>query len=277
MYGAIIGDFAGSIYEYPESIDAKNKIVNLERRLSIYNNKLLTEKSFYSDDTILTIAILDSIINNISYEFKLKEYGLNYINHKLTNLPYFKSAFSPKFTQWCQGNYTGTSRGNGSAMRVSPVGHLFNTEEEVINESIKATIPSHNTVEAIESAKAVALTIYLLKKGLEKDYVINYVVNKFNFDINLDIDHLQRTNIFSCSAYKAVNEALYILSISSSFDEAIRHSISIGGDTDTITAITGSMAEVIYPIEKDYIDFVNEKLPSKFVKLIQTKRFYGKL
>ncbi len=141
MWGAIIGDLAGSIYEYEQT-----------KQISKINPRcLIGEKSFYSDDTILTIAILDAILNDKDYPFYLKKYARAFINYKPNFSPYFKGVFSPGFTKWSQSNQVGDSIGNGAMMRISPVGYLFSSEKEIIENSINATIPSHNSNEAKQS------------------------------------------------------------------------------------------------------------------------------
>ena len=149
MLGAIIGDLAGSIYEFGQ----------IKRITPIKVKNIIEDESFISDDTILTIAIADAIIHNASYEEKLEEYAVKYENKVPKNIPYFKKMFSPGFTKWAKGNTQGKSCGNGAMMRISPVGFLFDNEEDVITQSYLATIPSHNTTEAIECAKLVSLII----------------------------------------------------------------------------------------------------------------------
>jgi len=160
MYGAIIGDLVGSIYEYDEFRDSLKGKINLERRLQILSKKeLITAECFYSDDTILTIAILSSILDNIPYEENLRKYAKLYKNSIPTNMQYFNYMFSPGFLKWAESNSIGKSAGNGAAMRISPVAYLFNEKEEIIEETKKATIPSHNNKEAIEGALAVTKLI----------------------------------------------------------------------------------------------------------------------
>ncbi len=118
---------------------------------------IIEDNSFFSDDTILTVAIADAIINNKTYETTLKEYAIKYGNKIPQNTPYFKTMFSSGFTEWAKGNYQGQSSGNGAMMRVSPVGYLFNTEEDVIKNSYLATTPSHNSKDAINAAQIIAL------------------------------------------------------------------------------------------------------------------------
>lgn len=112
MLCAIIGDLAGSIYEYKQTKKCE----------PIFINNLIEENSFFSDDTILTVAIADAIINNIPYKTALKNYANKYSNYLPKFSPYFKTIFSPNFTKWVASNEFGTSHGNGAMMRVSPVG-----------------------------------------------------------------------------------------------------------------------------------------------------------
>lgn len=142
MWGAIIGDLAGSIYEFEQI----KRIKNLEI------TELIAENSFYSDDTILTIAILDVILNNQNYEQYLKDYINKYKDYKPNFSPYFKTSFSPSLLKWANGDTLGTSSGNGAMMRISPVGYLFDNLDEVLTNAKLSTIPSHNSEEAIRCA-----------------------------------------------------------------------------------------------------------------------------
>jgi len=156
MYGAIIGDLAGSIYEYDQIKRIKNVSID----------KIVEDNSFYSDDTILTIAIADAIMNGCDYDMYLRNYVKEYSSYKPDFDSYFKTSFSPGLIKWANSNVVGNSIGNGAMMRISPVGYLFNTEEEVIENARLATIPSHNSIEAIEAATLIALIIYYFRKGL---------------------------------------------------------------------------------------------------------------
>ena len=128
MLGAIIGDIAGSVYEYPEFLDMMNGTISIERRKSVLDKsieELLNQRCFYSDDTVLTIAIADSIVNKVPYAERLREDGLKYINLNNGRKEYFESSFSPNFRNWLKIGGQASSDGNGAGMRVSPVGFLF--------------------------------------------------------------------------------------------------------------------------------------------------------
>ena len=249
MYGAIIGDLAGSIYEYEQV----NKVK------SIKMNKLIEDNSFYSDDTILTIAILDAILNNIDYDLVLREYIKKYKNCIPNFENYFNTMFSPNLIKWSNTNLVGESHGNGAMMRISPVGYLFNTEEEVIKNVRLATIPSHNSKEAIDSATIIALIIFYLRKGLTKDEIYS------KLSLNVEYKPFSKFN-YTCE--DTIGNCLYAFYNSNNFEDAIRKTLLMGGDTDTNCAIVGSMAEALYGVDESLINKVNEKIPSEFVKLL---------
>ncbi len=249
MWGAIIGDLAGSVYEYEQT----------KHILKLNPDILISEKSFYSDDTILTIAILDAILNNKDYTFYLKKYAKDYMNYKPGFFPYFKGIFSPGFTKWSQGGQIGNSIGNGAMMRISPIGYLFNTEKEVIENSINATIPSHNSTEAVNSAIIVSLVIYYARVGLSKEEIIK--------KLNLKYEYKPFTK-FNVTCNETINNCLYALFNTNTFDDALKEVISYGGDTDTNACIVGSMAEALYKIPNEHIKEAKKKIPIEFVKLL---------
>ena len=247
MWGAIIGDLAGSIYEFDQVKEVSSVTVN----------NLIEDNSFFSDDTILTMAVLDAILNNGDYETYLRKYALEYIDYKPDFSPYFKGMFSPGFTKWANGNEMSFSAGNGAMMRISPVGYLFNSREDVMENSYLATIPSHNTEEAIKSASTVAMIIYLARMGLSKEEIIK--------ELNLSFSYVPFTK-FNMTCNDTISNCLYATFTSNSFDESIRKVISFGGDTDTNACIVGSIAEALYGVDESLIEKAKTKLPDQFVK-----------
>lgn len=251
MYGAIIGDLAGSIYEYSQTKEIKNiKVKNI-----------IEKNSFYSDDTILTIAIIDAIRNGKNYDKYLREYIKKYSNYKPAFSPYFKSIFSPNLIKWSNSDIQGKSIGNGAMMRISPVGYLFNTEDEVRKNAIEATIPSHNSKEAIESATIIALMIFYFRNGLTKEEVYK----KLNINVRYNQFHK-----FNCTCSETIQNCLYSLYISNNFNDAIKKTIEMGGDTDTNACIVGSLAEALYGIDNSLKLQAETKLPKEFVKILKT-------
>lgn len=253
MYGAIAGDLAGSIYEFDQ----------LRKVHSIQMNKLIENNAFFSDDTILTIAIIDAILNNKDYDYYLRSYIQEYREYKPDFNPYFKSSFSPNLITWSKSNIVGTSHGNGAMMRISPVGYMFNSEKEVIENARLATIPSHNSKEAIDSATMVALIIYYFRQGYTKDEIFKMM--------NIDVKYIPFTK-FNTTCEETIGNCMYALYNSNSFEDAICETLLMGGDTDTNCAIVGGIAESMYGIDSELIEKINEKIPQKFVKILKKTR-----
>lgn len=254
MYGAIIGDLAGSIYEYEQTKKIK----------PVYTTKIIENNAFYSDDTILTIAILDAILNNKKYSYYLKKYINKYSNYKPNFEPYFKNTFSPNLIKWCSENTQGNSCGNGAMMRISPIGYMFNTEQEVIENAFFATIPSHNSNEAVKSATIIALMIYYFRMGLSKDEV--YKKLNINFEYRPFLK-------FNTTCEETLNNCLYAIYNSDNFEDSIIRTLSFGGDTDTNAAIVGSVTEAVYGIDDKLIKEVDKRLPNQFVYILKKARF----
>ena len=275
MLGSIIGDIVGSYYEVLEIQELKNHKRNrsYEERIKILdeNTPLFTENSSVTDDSILTCAIYDAIKNgNNEYEKYLKIYGLREVNLGLDQ--YGRSRFGSGFVDWLKSNKEGNSFGNGAAMRISPVGYCFDTLEEVEAESRKATTPSHNHEDSIKAAEAVAVSIFLLRNGMTKEEVIGYIKDNY-YDLNYDLEDLQRNYSFSSKASNSVPQALYIFAISNSFEDSIRKAISIGGDTDTIAAIVGSISESYYGIPEDLKQQAKPYLKDYMYELLKDRYF----
>lgn len=250
MYGAIVGDLAGSIYEY-------DQIRNIK---PIHMNKLIEDNAFYSDDTILTIAILDAALNDKNYDKYLREYVKKYSLYKPKIEPYFKYSFSPNTIKWSNSLNQGFSTGNGAMMRISSIGYLFKSEEEVIMNAKLATIPSHNSPESISAATIIALMIFYFKKGLTKKEVYN--------KLNLSVKYKPFLK-FNMTCSETIDNILYVIYKTNNFEDAIRETLLMGGDTDTNCAIVGSVAEAIYGVNDELKKKVKEKIPNEFVKILK--------
>ena len=249
MYGAIIGDLAGSIYEFGQ----------IKSVSPVQVNNVIEPNSFISDDSVLTIAIADAILNKKDYSVALREWGKKYVDYHPDFEPYFKTSFSPNFIKWILGDGQGTSSGNGAMMRVSPVGYLFDTEEDVIKNAKLATIPSHNSEDSIIAATLVSLIIFYARNGMKKDDIIK----KLNIDLREP-----KIEKFNYTCADTVDVCLYSLFNSNSFEEAIRTAISFGGDTDTNACIIGSMAEAMFGIPEKFKEEMMSHLPLDFLSVL---------
>lgn len=250
MLGAIYGDKAGSIYEYSQTKEIK----------AVYPKELITKDSFYTDDTIETVAIADAIIHGKDYEETLIYYIKNNLKYKPKYDDCFKSTFSHNTINWAKGYVKNDSIGNGAMMRVSPVGYLFNTEEDVIINARLATIPSHNTYEAINCATIIARMIFNFRAGLSKDEVYK------KLDLYPEYKPFTKFNT-TCS--QTIGNCLFAIYNSKSFEDAIRIIMSMGGDTDTNACIVGSVAEAMYGMSDIEETQALNGLPKQFQRVMK--------
>lgn len=247
IIGAIAGDIIGSIYE-------KNNIKTTEF-------ELFNDNCIFTDDTILTIAIADCILHNKNYVETLQKYGLKYK----------KRGFGSSFIKWLNNSNPKpyNSWGNGSAMRVSAVGFAFNTIKEVLQKAKESAEITHNHQEGIKGAQAVASAIFLAKTGKTKSEIKKYITETFNYELTRTIDNIRPTYKFHVSCQGSIPESVIAFLESKNYEDAIRLAISIGGDSDTIACITGSIAIAYYKkIPKKILDFANTKLPNEFIEII---------
>ena len=280
MLGAIIGDMVGSIYEFHPKKSKEFEIFNPHMDMT--------------DDSYLTIAVAKVLMNHypIQYDEKslesikedlIKEFVNTWERHR-------GAGFGGMFYLWCQDAYRGhkpipyNSFGNGSAMRISPVGWIANSEEEVKVLSKTVTEITHNHPEGIKGAEAIAMAIYLALHGASKEEIKERMIKDYYPEIaDLDFDELVRNYTFSEICQKSCPQAIYCFLISNSLEDAIRNCIAIGGDCDTTGAMAGAIAEAYYQKDKVsefedkfiylMIDNSVENLVKDFHKLIGSKKF----
>lgn len=224
MLGAIAGDIIGSIYEW-NNIKSEDFL-------------LFSSGNDYTDDTVLTVAVADCIMNNKPYAKTFKEYYRND----------WKRGYGGKFTQWVfsKSEEPYNSWGNGSAMRVSPVGFAFNSIEKVLAEAKKSAEVTHNHCEGIKGAQATAAAVYLARTGESKDSIKSYIEGNFGYNLSDAIENIRLTYKYDMSCQGSVPQAIIAFLESKDYESAIRKAISIGGDSDTIACITGGIAQAFY-------------------------------
>ncbi len=238
MIGAIAGDMIGSLYErYP----IKQK-----------DFELLV--SAFTDDTVLTVAVANSILNDVGYAESIKSFAQKY-----HDLPY-GGAFRKWIWSWENEPYN--SFGNGSAMRVSPVGFAYDTVEEVLLEAKRSAEVTHNHPEGIKGAQATALAIFMAKQGADKETMRSEITCRFGYDLNRTVDRFRPKYKFDVSCQGSVPESIIAFLDSTSYEDAIKNAISLGGDADTMACIAGGIAQAFYKNVPEYIATrVLEKLP----------------
>ena len=224
MLGAIAGDIIGSVYEW-------NNIKSKEF-------DLFSPEAFFTDDSVLTIALAEAILNDEDYGQVMKRYYNRY--------PY--AGYGGSFHKWARGHDTKpyNSWGNGSAMRTSPVGYAFEELEEVLLKAKRFASFTHNHPEGIKGAQATSTAIFLARKGASKEMIKLYITQQFQYNLTRTIDEIRPNYEFDVSCQGTVPQAITAFIESENYEDAIRNAISIGGDSDTLACITGSIAEAFY-------------------------------
>ena len=247
MRGAIIGDIIGSTYEF------SHKVTTKEFELFPYG-------STFTDDTVLTIAVYDSLKNNIPLEKSFMKWIEKYPDRGYGGM-FFKWILSKKKEPY-------GSKGNGSAMRVSSVGWLYDTEEDVLREAKRVSEITHDHIEGIESAQAVAMCIYLSRKKKSKKEIKKYIEDMFKYDLSKSVDEIREGYSRSELAIDTVPESIICFLDSDSFEDSIRNSISLNGDSDTLACITGSISEAYYGLDEELWERAKVCLPEDMMGVL---------
>ena len=247
MLGAIIGDIVGSVYE-------GNPVKTTEF-------PLFGLKSGYTDDTVLTIAVANSILDGVDYKTSLRRFGKKYTAGYGANFYDWLYSFdSSPYNSW----------GNGSAMRVSPVGFAFGSIKEVMDEAKKSAEVTHNHPDGIKGAQATALAIYLARMGESKERIKHEIIQRFAYDLNRTLNEIRPAYYFRISCQESVPESILAFIESESFEGAVRNAISLGGDADTMACIAGGIAHAFYKeIPEDIVLEAKSRLPEEFIEIIE--------
>jgi len=255
MLGAIAGDIIGSVYEH--------------HNIKTTEFPLFSSNSRFTDDTVMTLAIADSLMNGEDWGSKLKEYFLIYPN----------AGYGRSFKGWCWAKQGEPYRswGNGSAMRVSAIGFAGESLEQVLTKAKESAEITHNHPEGIKGAQATAAAIFLARTGADKATIKQYIETDFSYELSDSIANIRKDYSFDVSCQGSVPQAIIAFLESTDFESAIRLSISIGGDSDTIACICGGIAEAFYggvpeEIEQQIITRLNPHLSSVLSAFEQYKQ-----
>lgn len=249
MTGAIAGDIIGSVYEFDN--------------IKTTDFPLFTNESDYTDDTIMTVAVADWLLNGGDLAKVMQRYGREY--------PYPTGGYGGRFSGWLREKdpLPYNSWGNGSAMRVSAVGWMFDSLEKTLEVAKETAVVTHNHPEGIKGAQATAAAIYLARTGKSKQDIKQYIETTFSYDLGRTCDEIRPFYRFNESCQGTVPEAIIAFLDSSDFENAIRLAVSLGGDSDTLACITGGIAEAFYGIPEDIEKQASDKLPGTFQKVIK--------
>ena len=252
ILGAIAGDIIGSVYEFNATKD--------------YNFLLLSDSSTYTDDTVMTVANADWLLSGDTLKGVMLDYGNRYA-----------AGYGGWFFSWLwsENPQPYNSWGNGSAMRVSPVGWAFGTLEKTLEAAKQSAEVTHNHPEGIKGAQATAACIYWARKGKTKQQIKEYVEALFGYDLSRTCDEIRPNYEFEPSCQKTVPESIIAFLESTDFESAIRLAVSLGGDADTMGSITGGIAEAYYGGVPENIKIeVLKRLQNEFIEVMQ--KFYQK-
>lgn len=224
MLGAIAGDIIGSVYEF-------NNIKTTEFTL-------FSTGCRFTDDTVLTVALADTILHKHDYVRKMEDYYFHYPD----------AGYGGNFHKWATAKIHEpyNSWGNGSAMRVSPVAWAYQDINAVLQKAKESAEVTHNHPEGIKGAQATASAIFFARKGKTKEEIRKFIVNSFGYDLDESLDSIRKYYTFDVSCQGSVPQAIRAFLESESYEDAIRKAVSIGGDSDTIACITGGISEAFY-------------------------------
>ena len=250
MLGAIIGDVVGSVYEI--------------QGLKTKEFPLFCSDSRFTDDTVMTCAVADAIRSGGDYREQMQRWGRAFPN----------AGYGEGFGRWLYSALGAPyySFGNGSAMRVSPVGFAFDSVDEVLAEAEKSAAVTHNHPEGIKGAQAVALAVYLARTGSDKDAIRREITKRFDYDLTRTLDEIRPHYTFDVTCQGSVPEAIIAFLEAADFEDAIRGAISLGGDADTQACIAGAIAEAYYgrdAIPPDIVENTLNRLTREMRELLE--------
>ncbi len=245
MIGAIAGDIIGSRFEWD--------------RIKSKDFALFDEDCTYTDDTVLTVAVADAFMNAGDYADALRRYTHDYPNR----------GYGSGFYNWAKSPVAGpyNSFGNGSAMRVSAIGWAMKDLEAVLEEAERTAVVTHNHPEGVKGAQAVAAAIFLARTGSSKEIIKQYAVDEFGYySLGRSLDVIRPDYGFDETCQGTVPEALLCFLEAESYEDTVRNAISLGGDSDTLACIAGSVAEAFYGVP----DTIREQALSRLTPQLAT-------
>ena len=242
MYGAILGDIIGSPFEFDRGDKTKDF-------------KLFSRRSHFTDDSVMTLAVCEALLK-VGQDATVKEIEDTVISSMQSwGRRYPHEGYGGYFRRWLTARHPEpyNSFGNGSAMRVSAAGWLYDSLEKTRVVAKATANVTHNHPEGIKGAEATASAIFMARNGSSKEEIKKYIENEFHYDLNRTLDEIRPSFHMDETCQKTVPEAIIAFLEARDFEDAIRNAVSLGGDTDTLGAITGSIAEAYFGISETLI------------------------
>ena len=267
MYGAILGDMIGRPYEFLRAVKDRNF-------------ELFNRSSVFSDDSVMTIAVAEALLKvtdgrsrafttedpDIENRFKeilidsLKKWGRRYPD----------AGYGGRFMAWLLSDKRDpyNSYGNGSAMRVSAAGYIADNLETTIKVAAWTAEVTHNHHEGVKGAEAVAACIFMARKGCTKEEIKEYVESTFHYDLSRTVDEIKPGYSFDVSCQGSVPESIICFLEADSFESAVRNAVYLGGDTDTMGAIAGSIAEAYYGVPESLKEECRKRVTPEMLEVL---------
>ena len=258
MTGAIAGDFIGSVYEFKPH---RSKIFPLFHR-----------DCTWTDDTVLTAAVAHRVLVGGSYVDHFHDFFAEY-----PRAGYPNAGYGGSFLTWASSRDPEpyNSWGNGSAMRVSPVGIAFETYDEVLEQARASAVVTHDHPEGVRGAQAVAGAVFLARTGTDRDVIRERLEHDFGYDLSTPLDAIRDSYQFNESCQGSVPQSIRAFLESTDYEDAVRNAVSLGGDADTMACIAGSIAEAAYGgVPPEIARPVLATLDSRLRDIVD--RFYGR-
>lgn len=253
ILGAIAGDIIGSVYEFKPV-----KTTEFELFIEKGNSRL---SSAFTDDTVMTIANADWLLHGGNLSRIMQFYGRSFPH----------AGYGGMFSTWLSEHDPRpyNSFGNGSGMRVSPVGWAFQTLEETLDAAEESAAVTHNHPEGIKGAQAIASSIFLARNGKSKDEIKEYVTSKFGYDLNRTCDEIRPDYSFDVTCQGSVPESIICFLESTDYESTVRLAVSLGGDADTQGAMAGSIAEAYYRgVSEPIRSKACHRIPDDFIDIL---------
>lgn len=262
MYGAILGDIIGSPFEFDRGDKTKNF-------------KLFSRRSHFTDDSVMTLAVCEALLK-VGQDAAVKEIEDAVITSMQSwGRRYPHEGYGGYFRLWLTARHPNpyNSFGNGSAMRVSAAGWLYDSLEKTRVVAKATANVTHNHPEGIKGAEATASAIFMARNGSSKEEIKKYIENEFHYDLNRTLDEIRPSFHMDETCQKTVPEAIIAFLEARDFEDAIRNAVSLGGDTDTLGAITGSIAEAYFGISETLISECRNRINKDMRDVVDT--FYS--
>ena len=252
MYGAIIGDIVGSRFEF--------------HNIKTKEFELFDPACTFTDDTVMTLAIAQAIMDSRRNGTKFKKACVAAMKELGNAYPF--AGYGCRFNHWLKSNKSKPygSYGNGSAMRVSACGWVAQTEEEAFDLGCQSATVTHSHPDGEGGAMVVAKAIFYARTGRSKEDIRGFVKN--HYDLDFTLDEIRPTYSFVETCLESVPQAIEAFLESTSFEDAIRNAISIGGASDTIGAITGSIAEAFYGVPEEFEQKARTYLDERLLSIL---------